>query len=91
MIDQGNRAEFMYPNLYEGLSLTPKDLTQYNTPLVAFNGTMVTPANQIRLAVEVGGRKELVYFIVVHCYSPYTTILNHPWIHSMEAEPDNPS
>ena len=91
MIDQGNRAEFMYPDLYEGLGLTPKDLTRYDTPLVAFSGIMVTPTGQIRLAVEVGGRKELVYFIVVHCYSPYTTILNHPWIHSMEAEPDNPS
>ena len=89
MIDQGNRAEFMYPDLYEGLGLTPKDLTRYDTPLVAFNGTMVTPVSQIRLVVEIGGRKELVDFIVVHSYSPYTAILDRLWIHSMEGELDN--
>ena len=87
MINQGSGAEVMYPDLYEGLGLTPKDLTQYDTPLVAFDGTVVTPADQIRLAVEVGGRKELVDFIVVHSYSPYTTILGRPWIHSMGPVP----
>ena len=77
----------MYPNLYEGLGLTPKDLTRYDTPLVAFDGTMVTLAGQIRLVVEVGGRKELVDFIVVHSYSPYTAILSHSWIHFVGAIP----
>lgn len=91
MIDQGNGAKFMYPNLYEGLDLTPKDLTRYDTPLVAFNGTMVTLAGQIRLAIELGGRKELVDFIVAHSYSPYTAILDRPCIHSMEVERNNPS
>ena len=77
----------MYPNLYEGLGLTPKDLTQYDTPLVAFDGTVVTPTDQIRLAVEAGGRKELVDFIVVHSYSPYIAILSCSWIHSVGAIP----
>lgn len=77
----------MYPNLYEGLGLTPKDLTRYNTPLVAFDGTMVTLASQIRLVVKIGGRKELVDFIVVHSYSPYTAILGRSWIHSVGAVP----
>ena len=77
----------MYPNLYEGLGLTPKDLTRYDTPLVAFDGTMVTLAGQIRLVVEVGGRKELVDFIVVHSYSPYIAILSCSWIHSVGAIP----
>ena len=45
MIDQGNGVEVMYPDLYEGLGLTPSDLTQYDTPLVAFDGTIVTPAS----------------------------------------------
>jgi len=27
MIDQWSRVEIMYPDLYEGLGLTPKDLT----------------------------------------------------------------
>lgn len=90
MIDQGSGVEVMYPDLYEGLGLTPKDLTWYDTPLVAFDGTMVTLADQIRLPVEIGGRKELVDFIMVHSYSPYTAILDHPWIHSMGAMPFSP-
>ena len=32
MIDQGSRVEIMYPNLYKGLGLKPKDLSKYNTP-----------------------------------------------------------
>ena len=42
MIDQWSRAEVMYPDSYEGLGLTYKELTWYYTPLVAFDGTMVT-------------------------------------------------
>ena len=83
MIDQGSGFEVMYPNLYEGLGLTPKDLTQYDTPLVAIDDTMVTPVGEMRLVVKIGGRKELVDFIVVHSYSPYTAILGCPWIHFM--------
>ena len=40
MIDQGNGAEIMYPDLYEGLGLTPEDLTKYDSPLVAFDGSI---------------------------------------------------
>ena len=46
MIDQGNGAEIMYPDLYEGLGLTPKDLTRYDSPLVAFDGSIVMPTGQ---------------------------------------------
>lgn len=67
----------MYPNLYEGLGLTLGDLTQYDTPLVAFDWIVITLASQVITAV-VGGREELVDFIVVHSYSSYTTILRHP-------------
>lgn len=31
----------MYPDLYEGLGLPFDDLTRYDTPLVAFDGTVV--------------------------------------------------
>lgn len=34
MIDQGSKAEIMYPNLYMGLGLKPEDLSKYDTPLV---------------------------------------------------------
>ena len=77
MIDQGSRVEIMYPDVYEGLGLTSDDLTKYNSPLVTFDGTIVTPTRQVTLLVEVGGRKDLVDFIVVHSYSPYTAILKH--------------
>jgi len=89
MIDQGSGAKVIYPDLYKGLGLTLKDLTRYDTPLVAFDDTVVTPAKKIRQAVNVGGRKELVDFIVVHSYSPYTAILGCPWIHSMRVLPSS--
>ena len=34
MVDQGSRAEIMYPDLYRGLNLKLKDLTAYDSPLV---------------------------------------------------------
>ena len=42
MVDQGSGAEIMYPNLYKGLRLKPKDLSKYDTPLIGFDGRMVT-------------------------------------------------
>ena len=79
----------MYPDLYEGLGLTSDDLTKYASPLVAFDGTVVMPAGQVTLPVKVGGGKELIDFILVHSYSPYTAILGHLWIHSMGAVPSS--
>ena len=89
MIDQGRGEKIMYPSLYEGKGLTPEDLTEYNSPLVAFDGSIVLPAGQVTLLVEVEGRKEMVHFIVVHSYSPYTAILVHPWIHTMGVVPSS--
>ena len=43
MIDQGSGAEIMYPDLYEGLGLTLENLAPYDSPLVAFDGTVVMP------------------------------------------------
>ena len=43
MIDQGNVVDIMYPDLYKGLGLRPKDLAAYNSPLVSFEGRMVAP------------------------------------------------
>ena len=56
----------MYPNLYRGLGLTQKDLSRYDTPLIFFDGTVVTSIGQIRLPVVVGGKEVLVDFIVAH-------------------------
>ena len=33
----------MYPNLYKGLNLKPKDLTTYDSPLVSFDRKVVIP------------------------------------------------
>ena len=32
MVDQGNGAEIMYPDLYRALNLKPEDLTTYDSP-----------------------------------------------------------
>ena len=49
MVDQGNAAEIMYPDLYKGLSLRSEDLTPYSSPLVSFEGKVIIPKGQIRL------------------------------------------
>ena len=41
----------MYPDLYNGLNLKPEDLVSYNSPLVGFNGKMVTSKSLINLLV----------------------------------------
>ena len=40
MVDQGSADEIMYPDLYKGLGLKPKNLTTYSSPLVSFKGKM---------------------------------------------------
>ena len=79
----------MYPDLYRGLGLTQANLSKYDTPLMAFDGSMVIPMGQIRLLVEIGGRKECVDFIVVHSYSLYTATLGLPQIRSIGAVPSS--
>ena len=68
----------MYPKLYKGLNLRPDDLTAYDSPLVSFDGKIVTPWDQIRLPMQVGLEVVEVNFIVVDAYPPYTTIVARP-------------
>nr|XP_023921385.1 uncharacterized protein LOC112032845 [Quercus suber] len=84
MVDQGSVVEIIYPDLYKGLSLKPQDLTPYNSPLVSFEGRVVTPKGQIRLPVQTGLEVVKVNFIVVDVYSPYTAIIAKPWLHTHE-------
>ena len=51
MVDQGSAVDIMYPDLYNGLGLKPKNLAAYSSPLVSFEGRMVVPKGQIRLPV----------------------------------------
>ena len=85
MVDQGSAAEIMYPDLFKGLGLKPEDLTTYNSPLVSFEGKMVVPKGQIRLPVQIGSDVVEVDFIVVDVFSPYTAIMDRPWLHSLGA------
>ena len=68
----------MYPNLYKGLNLKPKDLTSYESPLVSFEGKTVIPKGQIRLPIQADSEVVEVDFIVVDSYSPYTAIVAGP-------------
>ena len=85
MIDQGNAAEIMYPDLYKGLGLKTENLMSYSYPLVSFEGKMVVPKGQIRLLVQVGTDVVEVDFIVVNAFSPNTAIMGRPWLHSLGA------
>ncbi|XP_075663306.1 uncharacterized protein LOC142632871 [Castanea sativa] len=78
MINQGSDADVMYSNLYRGLGLKKEDLTKYDTPLMGFDGHMVTLEGQISLPVIMGGKEVMVTFIVVASYSPYTAIFGRP-------------
>lgn len=42
MVDQESGAEVMYPDLYWGLGFMQRDLSKHDTPLVAFDGMVVT-------------------------------------------------
>ena len=83
MIDQGSATDIMYPDLYRGLNLKPKNLTAYSSPLVSFEGKMVIPKGQIRLPVQAGTNVVEVDFIVVDVFSPYTAIIGRPWLYTL--------
>ena len=75
----------MYPDLYKGLKLKPEDLLPYSSPLISFNGKLVTPKGLIRLPIQTGPEIVEVNFIVVETYSPYTAIVDRPWLHTLGA------
>ena len=75
----------MYPNLYKGLRLKPKDLSRYDTLLLGFNGRVMIPKGQIKLPVVTKRKEVEVNFIVVNHFSPYMGILGRPWIHVMRS------
>ena len=54
MVDGGNAAEIMYPDLYKGLKLKPKDLLPYSSPLMSFDGKLVILKGMIRLPIQTG-------------------------------------
>ena len=75
LVDQGSAVEVMYPDLYKGLSLRPKDLSAYDSPLISFEGKTVTPKGMIRLPIQTDSDVVEVDFIVIDAYSPYTAIV----------------
>ena len=85
MVDQGNAAEIMYPDLYKGLSLRTEDPTPYSSLLLSFEGKVIIPKGQIRLPVQTGSETVEVDFIVMDAYSPYTAIVARPWFHTLGA------
>ena len=68
----------MYLDLYKGLNLKPEDLSAYDSPLVSFEGKIVTPKGMIRLPIQTDSDVVEVNFIVVDAYSPYTAIVARP-------------
>ncbi|XP_030950066.1 uncharacterized protein LOC115973972 [Quercus lobata] len=85
LVNQGSAVEVMYPDLYKGLNLKPKDLMAYDSLLVSFEGKTVTPRGQIRLPIQTGSDVVEVDFIMVDAYSPYTAIVSRPWLHALGA------
>ena len=77
MVDGGNTAEIMYPNLYKGLKLKPEDLIPYSSSFKSFDGKLVIPKGMIRLPT--------LTFIIVDTYSLYTAIVGRPWLHTLGA------
>ena len=83
LVDQGSGTKIMYPGLYKGLKLKPKDLANYDSLWVEFDGKTVLPKGQIRLPIQAGSEVFEVDFIVVDTYSPYIAIMARPWFHAM--------
>ena len=57
----------------------------YDSPLVSFEGKIVTPRGQIRLPIQTSSEVVEVDFIVIDAYSPYTAIVARPWLHALGA------
>ena len=85
LVDQGSAVEVMYLDLYKGLNLKLEDLTSYDSPLMSFEGKIVTPMVQIRLPIQTGSNMVEVDFIMVDAYSPYTAVVARPWLHALGA------
>ena len=83
MVDGGNAAEIMYPDLYKGLKLKLEDLLPYSSPLMSFDGKLVIPKGMIKLPIQTSPKIMDVNFIVVDTYSPYTAIVGRPWLHTL--------
>ena len=83
MVDEGSAAEIMYPELFKGLKLKSEDLMPYNSPLMSFDGKLVTPKGMIRLPIQTGPEIVEVNFIVVDTYFSYTAIVGRPWLHTL--------
>ena len=47
----GYAAEIMYLDLFKGLKLKLEDLLPYSSPLMSFDGKLVTPKGMIRLPI----------------------------------------
>ena len=52
---------------------------------MSFEGKHIIPKGQIRLLVQTSSEVVEVDFIVVDAYSPYTTIVARPWLHTLGA------
>ena len=61
-----------------------EDLIAYDSPLISFEGKIVTPRGQIRLLVQTSSNVVKVDFIVVDAYSPYMAIVARPWLHALK-------
>ena len=85
MVDEGSTVEIMYPDLFKGLKLKLEDLLPYSSPLMSFDGKLVTPKGMIRLPIQMGPEIVEVNFIVIDTYFPYTAIVGKPWLHTLGA------
>ena len=85
MIEQGSKAEIMYPNLFKDLGHKPEDLSKYDVPLIGFDGKTIIPRGMIRLLIQTGEEVVNADFIMVEAYSPYMAILVRPWFHTLGA------
>ena len=85
MVDGGSAVEVIYLDLYKGLNLKLEDLMPYSSPLMSFDEKLVIPKGMIRLTIQTGPEIVEVNFIVVDTYSPYTAIVDRPWLHTFEA------
>ena len=85
LVDQGNRAKIMYPDLYKELNLKLENLIGYDSLLLGINGKVVIPRGQIRLPVQTSSEVVEVDFIMADAYSPYTAIIVRPWLHALGA------
>ena len=89
LMDNGSSANVMYMTTFQQMTLDPKRLKPFESPLVSFSGDCVYPKGIISLQITVGTYPaqviRMVDFLIINCPSFYNVIFGRPTLNCLKA------